>query len=87
MPTSTLADIDLEAAWEDLVATHPTAASVAVRIQNVGGGPVAVVHGGAAAPNARTGDLLAPGDSTEANAAKIWVRATGSSGRISVTLL
>ena len=87
MATNTLADIDLESAWEDLVATHAAAASVEVRIQNVGGGPVAVVAGGAAAPNGKTGALLAPTDSVQVNAANVWMRATGSAGRVSVTLV
>lgn len=84
--STTLADVDIGAAWEDVVATHATAESVDVRLQNVGAGLVSVVEAGGS-PNGKTGTLLAPLDSVQVNAANLWVRSVEDSGRISVTLL
>lgn len=84
MATETLADLDLTANWVDIVAVRGALASVDFRIQ-CQRGSVAVVHGGGSAPTGdRSGDALAPGDSTQANAANVWAKGPG---RISLTKL
>lgn len=86
MATTTLADLDLEPNWEDVIATHAAASLVDTLIQNVGSGTVAVVAGGAAAPDGKSGTILAPLDSVQVNAANVWVKSLeASGGRISVT--
>jgi hypothetical protein len=86
MATSTLADVPVGVDWADLVATHATLASVAAEIQNVGSAAVAIVSGGAGAPNGKSGTVLGPRERTSVNAANVWARSLDGSGAVSVTL-
>lgn len=86
MPSATLASINVTSTWANVVATHPSAASVNVMIQNRGNDDVEVVWGGASPAAGVDGIDLRPFDSVTGNAAAIWVRA-GVASRVSVTLL
>lgn len=89
MATSTLADIAVTGTWQDVITTHASAASVDVLIQNVGGGDVSVVFGGASDPAQGTnGVALEPLDSMTGNSDHIWIKTNNAiNSRISVTLL
>ena len=84
--TTTVADIDIGTSWQDLTVTAGSIASADVLIQNVGGGEIAIVFGGGAAPSGKTGTKLGPNDSVQGNAANIWARAIESSGRVGLQL-
>lgn len=85
MATSTLSDVALTGAWQDLVVTHASLASASAEIQNVGSEPVAIVSGGTS-PTGKSGTLLGPRDRTTVNAAAVWARCLGGDSAVSVTL-
>lgn len=88
MATSTLADVALTGAWVNLVVTRPTLASVNAAFQNVAGGAIAIVFGGADPTGAgKSGTILGPREGCNGNAAAVWAKSLDPHGAVSVTLL
>lgn len=89
MASSTLADVALTGAWQDLTVTHASLISASAFFQNPGvGGDIAIVFGGADPTSAgKSGVRLAARDSIEGAAANVWARSLEASGRVAVTLL
>jgi hypothetical protein len=88
MPTATLPDFVVTPAYTNLVATIAGAGGVKVLIQNIDQYDVSVVaQASGSAPTDRQGVILRPREVFEFEAAQLWVRAFGPSGRVSVTAL
>lgn len=83
---TTLDDVVITDAWEDLVDTHASLAGAAATIQNQGPGPVAIVYGGGAAPTNKSGIMLGVRETATGSSANVWARAINSQGLVSVTL-
>lgn len=87
MATDTLNDFPVISTWQDIVLTIPGAAGIDLMLQNIGQSTVAVVQGGGAPGEEKSGRRLAPGEDLYVNNAHLWVKSFGATGRLGLNPL
>lgn len=86
MATESFPDYDVTNVWTDIVATTAGIASTDTLIQNVGEHNVAIIgQASGGAPSGETGILLKPKKAVVVNAAQVWAKAYGPSGKVSLS--
>lgn len=86
MPTLTHPDFDVTPNFQNVVVTVPAVGSAKTMIQNIGLTDVAIVaraFGGV--PTDADGIVPRPREGYEFNAAQIWIKSFGASGKVSLT--
>jgi len=86
MATLTLPDFNVTPAFTNIVATVAGAGSAKTLIQNIGLCDVAIVaRASGAAPTDAEGIILAPREKHDFNAAQLWIKSFGATGKVSLT--